>query len=48
MSVTRGTPTGGRVSNGAIVERELGFELAALQSVNLTLRNPDFTTARRV
>ncbi|MCZ8125305.1 MAG: flagellar basal body P-ring protein FlgI [Magnetospirillum sp.] len=47
-SVTRGTPTGGRVSNGAIVERELGFELAALQSVNLTLRNPDFTTARRV
>ena len=47
-SVTRGTPTGGRVSNGAIVERELGFELASLQSVNLTLRNPDFTTARRI
>jgi flagellar P-ring protein FlgI len=47
-SVTRGTPTGGRVSNGAIVEREIGFELASLQSVNLTLRNPDFTTARRV
>ncbi|MBL8655122.1 MAG: flagellar basal body P-ring protein FlgI, partial [Alphaproteobacteria bacterium] len=47
-SVTRGTPTGGRVSNGAIVERELGFELASMQAVNLTLRNPDFTTARRV
>jgi flagellar P-ring protein precursor FlgI len=47
-SVTRGTPTGSRVSNGAIVERESGFELAALQSANLTLRNPDFTTARRV
>jgi flagellar P-ring protein FlgI len=47
-SVTKGVPTSGRVSAGAIVEREVGFDLAKLRSVNLMLRNPDFTTARRV
>ena len=47
-SVTKGVPTSGRVTAGAIVEREVGFELAKLQTVNLMLRNPDFTTARRV
>lgn len=48
QSVTRGTPTSGRIANGAIVERETGFQLASLKSVNLSLRNPDFTTARRM
>lgn len=48
QSVTKGVPTAGRVSSGAIVEREVGFELAKLKTVNLTLHNPDFTTARRV
>ena len=47
-SVTKGVPTAGRVSSGAIVERELGFELSKLHQVNLTLRNPDLTTARRI
>ncbi len=47
-TVTRGVPTGGRIASGAIVEREVGFELASMQSVKITLRNPDFTTARRV
>ena len=47
-SVTKGTPTAGRIANGAIVERELGFHLAALKSVNISLRNPDLTTARRI
>jgi flagellar P-ring protein FlgI len=48
QSVTRGTPTSGRIANGAIVERETGFQLANLKTVNLSLRNPDFTTARRM
>jgi flagellar P-ring protein FlgI len=48
QSVTRGTPTSGRIANGAIVERETGFQLASLKTVNLSLRNPDFTTARRM
>ncbi len=48
QTVTRGTPTSGRISNGGIIERESGFQLASLKSVNLSLRNPDLTTARRV
>jgi flagellar P-ring protein FlgI len=47
-SVTKGVPTAGRVASGAIVEREIGFELSNLHSMNLMLRNPDLTTARRV
>jgi flagellar P-ring protein FlgI len=47
-TVTKGVPTSGRIPTGAIVEREVGFELAKMRSVNLMLHNPDFTTARRV
>ncbi|MCP4924207.1 MAG: hypothetical protein GY915_09340 [bacterium] len=47
-SVTKGVPTSGTVANGAIVEKEIGFELAQKSSLNLSLRNPDFTTASRV
>ena len=47
-SVSRGVPTSGRISNGGIVEREIGFSLAKAQSLRLSLRNPDFTTAQRV
>jgi flagellar P-ring protein FlgI len=41
-------PTAGRIPSGAIIEREVGFEMARMGSVTLTLRNPDFTTARRI
>ncbi len=47
-SVTRGVPTAGRIAGGASVERELGFALAKMGVMRLTLRNPDFTTARRI
>ncbi|MCE9521830.1 MAG: flagellar basal body P-ring protein FlgI [Alphaproteobacteria bacterium] len=47
-SVTRGVPTSGRISAGAIVEREIKFDLASLGNLRLALRNPDLTTARRV
>ena len=46
--VTRGVPTTGRIANGAIVEREVGFELANMDTITLSLRSPDFTTARRI
>lgn len=46
--VTKGTNTNGKIPNGAIVEREVGFELASLQVMRIGLRNPDFTTASRV
>lgn len=47
-SVTQNIPTAGRISAGAIVEREIPFSLEQLGSTRLALRNPDFTTARRV
>ena len=47
-SVVRGVPTAGRIAAGAIVEREVGFQLASMTSLRMTLRNPDFTTAQRI
>ncbi len=47
-TITQGVPTTGRVPDGAIVEREVNFNLDNLQQVRLALRNPDFTTARRI
>ena len=47
-TVVKGVPTSGRIPNGAIVERELPFKLDDMKRVRLSLRNPDFTTARRV
>lgn len=47
-SVTKGVPTSGKISNGAIVEKEVGFEFKDLYSLNLSLYNPDFTTAKRI
>lgn len=47
-SLTRNIPTSGRIPNGALIERELGFDLASQDEVRLALRNPDFTTARRI
>ena len=47
-TIVKGVPTSGRIPNGAIVERELPFQLKDLKRVRLSLRNPDFTTARRI
>ncbi len=47
-NVTRGVPTAGRMANGAVVEREVGFRFAQGERVHLALRNPDLTTARRM
>jgi flagellar P-ring protein FlgI len=47
-SVTRGVPTVGRISNGALIEREVVFALKEAKSLRLSLHNPDFTTAKRI
>jgi flagellar P-ring protein precursor FlgI len=47
-SVTRNVPTSGKIANGAIVEREVNFDLGAHADIDLALRNPDLTTARRI
>lgn len=47
-TVTQNIPTSGRIADGAIVEREIDFRLEDLEQVRLSLKNPDFTTARRI
>lgn len=47
-SVTQNIPTSGRISSGAIVEREIAFSMENMQQTRFALRNPDFTTARRI
>ncbi len=47
-SITRGVPTSGRIAAGAVVEREVNFRLSSMGQLRLTLKNPDFTTARRI
>jgi flagellar P-ring protein precursor FlgI len=47
-TVTKGVPTSARIANGGIVEREIDFRLGGMESVKLSLRNADFTTARRI
>lgn len=47
-SITKGVPTAAKIANGAVVERELGFDLDALTTLRMRLRNPDFTTAIRI
>ena len=47
-TVISGVPTTGRISSGGLIEREVGFALGAQRSLRLALRNPDFTTSRRI
>ncbi len=47
-SVSKGVPTAGRIASGAIVEREIGFQLANMAELRMTLRNPDFSTASKI
>lgn len=45
---SKGVLTTGMIPNGAIVEREVPFDLSSMQSLKLALRNPDISTARRI
>ena len=46
--VSRGVATSARIAGGAIVEREVKFALKSATRIRLALKNPDFTTARRI
>ncbi len=46
--IVRGVPTVGRIANGALVEREIEFNLNRQSQLRMALRNPDFTTAKRI
>lgn len=41
-------PTSGFITNGAIIEREINFNLDSLKELKLALKNPDITTARSI
>lgn len=47
-TITKGVPTNGFIANGAIVEREINFNLNSMSTLNIALRNPDITTAKHV
>ena len=47
-SITKGIPTSARIANGAVIEREIPFQLAGLNNINIALRNSDFTTSGRI
>lgn len=47
-TVTKGVPTSGRIPSGAIIEREVPFDLRSMENIDIALRNPDLTTARRI
>jgi flagellar P-ring protein precursor FlgI len=47
-TITKGVPTSGFISNGAIVEKEIDFALNSLPELKMSLRNPDITTAHRL
>jgi flagellar P-ring protein precursor FlgI len=44
----KGTPTSGYIINGAIVEKDIKFNMNSLQEIKLSLKNPDITTARSI
>lgn len=47
-TVVQGVPTAGVIPSGARVEREVAFDLTAVDSLRLALREPDFTSAARI
>ncbi|MEZ5757040.1 MAG: flagellar basal body P-ring protein FlgI [Emcibacteraceae bacterium] len=47
-TITQGVPTAGRIPNGGLIEKELNYALNNNDTLNLALRSPDFTTARRI
>ena len=47
-SVTRGVSTSARIAGGAIIEREVPYQLKSATSLKLALKNPDFTTASSI
>ncbi len=46
--LSEGTPTGGRIPGGALIERELPADFNGVASLSLKIRNPDFATAARI
>lgn len=48
QTVISGVPTNGRISNGAIIEKEIPFVFNSLKTANLSLHNPDMISAQNI
>ncbi|SHH64902.1 flagellar basal body P-ring protein FlgI [Marivita hallyeonensis] len=46
--VVQGVPTAGSIPSGATVEKEIEFDFAARQSLKISLKTADFSTAARI
>ncbi|MEM7616946.1 MAG: flagellar basal body P-ring protein FlgI [Pseudomonadota bacterium] len=44
----KGIPTKGKIMDGAIIEREVAFDINQLDQITLALKNPDITTAEQI
>jgi flagellar P-ring protein precursor FlgI len=47
-TVQKNHPTVGRIANGVSIEREISYENVKTDSMMISLKDPDFTTARRI
>jgi flagellar P-ring protein precursor FlgI len=47
-SVSKNHATAGTIANGALIEKELRYDLAGIQRISVNLFQPDFTTATRL
>ncbi len=47
-TVTKGVPTTGFIASGAVVEKEVDFDLNAMPTLKMALRNPDVSTAKEI
>lgn len=47
-SVQKNHPTVGKVTNGALIEKEIPFDFTTMKNLSYALNNPDFTTATRM
>jgi len=48
QNVSQGTPTSGRIPNGALIERAVQGSFHEMEFLVLELKNPDFVTATRI
>ncbi|MFN7039101.1 MAG: flagellar basal body P-ring protein FlgI [Alphaproteobacteria bacterium] len=47
-TISKGVATNGFIANGAIVEKEIEFDLSSLKVIKLALKNPDISTALEI
>lgn len=47
-TITKGVPTTGFIASGAVVEKEVEFDLNSMPTLKMALRNPDVSTAKEI